>query len=79
MIKNVRVLISPEDKPKASKKSNDQVYVEGPRIAIDDELANMLAILIDNSKRYSNQDNNPNDYIFVRYKGSRKGNPYAQK
>ncbi|HCQ6371261.1 TPA: tyrosine-type recombinase/integrase [Clostridioides difficile] len=141
-IKNVRVLIFPEDKPKVPKKSNDQidyvsdfvldqlfcninnlhkdvipvvyvmyktglrvsdtlelthdclvklnnkywiatdiekVYVEGHRIPIDDELANMLAILIDNSKQYSNQDNNPNSYIFVRYKGSRKGNPYSQE
>lgn len=140
-IKNVRVLIFPEDKPKVPKKSHDQidyipdsvlgqlfdninnlhkeiipvvyvmfktglrvsdalglthdcliklnnkywittdiekVYVEGHRIPIDDELANMLAVLIDNSKQYSNQDNNPNSYIFVRYKGSRKGKPYRQ-
>ncbi|MGL6107197.1 tyrosine-type recombinase/integrase [Romboutsia sp.] len=141
-IKNVRVLILPEDKPKVPKKSNDQidyvpdfvleqlfdninnlhkdiipvvyvmfktglrvsdalelthdclvklnnkywittdiekVYVEGHRIPIDDELANMLAILIDSSKQYSNQDNNPENYIFVRYKGSRKGKPYGQE
>ena len=141
-IKNVRVLIFPQDKPKVPKKSNDQIdyvpdfvleqlfdninnlhkeiipivytmfktglrisdvlglkqnclvklnnkfwvetdiektHVEGHRIPIDDELANMLAILIDNSKQYSNEDNNPENYIFVRYKGSRKGNPYSQK
>lgn len=141
-IKNVRVLIFPEDKPKVPKKSNDQIdyvpdfvleqlfdnidnlhkevipvvyamfktglrisdvlelthdclvklnnkywiktdiektYVEGHRIPIDDELANMLAVLIDNSKEYSNQDNNPENYIFVRYKGSRKGKPYNQQ
>lgn len=141
-IKNVKVLILPEDKPKVPKKSNDQIdyvpdfvleqlfdninnlhkevipvvytmfktglrisdvlglkqdclvklnnkfwvetdiektYVEGHRIPIDDELANMLAILIDNSKKYSNQDNNPENYIFVRYRGSRKGNPYSQR
>ncbi len=140
-IKNVRVLIFPEDKPKVPKKSNDQIdyvpdfvleqlfdninnlhkevvpvvyimfktglrisdalglkqdclvklnnkfwietdikktYVEGHRIPIDDELANMLAVLIDNAKQYSNQDNNPENYIFVRYKGSRKGKPYSQ-
>lgn len=140
-IKNVRVLIFPEDKPKMPKKSIDQIdyvpdfileqlfdninnlhkeiipivytmfktglrisdvlglkqnclvklnnkfwvetdiektYVEGHRIPIDDELANMLAILIDNSKQHSNEDNNPENYIFVRYKGSRKGKPYSQ-
>ena len=38
----------------------------------------MLAVLIDNSKTCSNEDNNPENYIFVRYKGSRKGKPYAQ-
>ena len=141
-IKNVRVLISPEDKPKIPKKSVDQIdyvpdfvleqlfnkinnlhkevipvvytmfktglrisdvlglthdclvklnnkfwvetdiektYVEGHRIPIDDELANMLAVLIDSSKNYSNEDNNPENYIFVRYKGSRKGKPYSQE
>lgn len=140
-IKNVRVLIFPEDKPKVPKKSNDQidyvpdfvlsqlfdninnlhkevipivytmfktglrisdvlgltynslvklsskywvttdiekVYVKGHSIPIDDELANMLAVLIDNAKKYSNKDNNPENYIFVRYKGSRKGKPYSQ-
>ena len=141
-IKNIRVLIFPEDKPKVPKKSIDQIdyvpdfvleqlfdninnlhkdvipvvyvmfktglrisdalglkqdclvklnnkfwietdiektYVEGHRIPIDDELANMLAVLIDNAKRYSNQDNNPENYIFVRYTGARKGKPYAQR
>lgn len=140
-IKNVRVLIFPEDKPKCPKKSNDQidyvpdfvleqlfdninnlnkdvvpvvytmfktglrisdvleltqdclvklnnkywvttdiekVYVEGHRIPIDDELADMLAVLIDNAKKKSNEDNNPQNYIFVRYRGSRKGKPYMQ-
>jgi len=141
-IKNIRVLIFPEDKPKLPKKSVNQInyvsdyvleqlfdninnlhkevipvvytmfrtglrisdvlglkqdclvklnnkfwvetdiektYVEGHRIPVDDELANMLAVLIDNSKQYSNEDNNPENYIFVRYKGSRKGKPYSQK
>ncbi|GAE02619.1 tyrosine recombinase XerD [Clostridium botulinum B str. Osaka05] len=140
-IKNVKILIFPEDKPKRPKKSIDQIdyvpdfvleqlfdninyihkdvvpvvytmfktglrisdvlglkqdclgklnnkfwvetdiektYVKGHKIPIDDELANMLAVLIDNSKKYSNQDNNPENYIFVRYKGSRKGKPYSQ-
>ena len=141
-IKNVRVLILPEDKPKVPKKSIDQIdyvpefileqlfdninnlhkevvpvvytmfktglrisdvlglkqdclvklnnkfwietdiektYVKGHRIPIDDELANMLAVLIDNAKNNSNEDNNPENYIFVRYKGSRKGKPYSQE
>ncbi|HCQ90597.1 MAG TPA: transposase [Clostridium sp.] len=141
-IKNVRVLIFPEDKPKVPKKSDAQIdyvpefmleqlfdninnlhkevvpvvytmfktglrisdvlelkqdclvklnnkfwietdiektYVEGHRIPIDDELANMLAVLIENTKKYSNEDNNPENYIFVRYKGSRKCKPYAQR
>ena len=140
-IKNTRVLIFPEDKPKVPKKSNDQIdyvpdfvleqlfdninnlheeaipvvyvmfktglrisdvlelkqdcliklndkfcietdiektYVQGHRIHIDDELANMLAVLIDNAKKNSNKDNNPENYIFVRYKGTRKGKPYMQ-
>ncbi|HHD2588488.1 TPA: tyrosine-type recombinase/integrase [Clostridium perfringens] len=140
-IKNVRVLIFPEDKPKVPKKSIEQIdyvpdfvleqlfdnlnnlhkevipvvytmfktglrisdvlglnqdclvklnnkfwvetdiektYVEGHRIPIDDELANMLAVLINNAKKYSNEDSNPENYIFVRYKGSRKGKPYSQ-
>ena len=55
-----------------------KTYVECHRIPIDDELANMLAVLIDNAKKYSNEDNNPENYIFVRYKGSRKGKTYIQ-
>lgn len=141
-IKNVRILIFPEDKPKVPKKSIEQIdyvpdfvleqlfeninnlhkevvpvvyimfktglrisdvlgltreclvklnnkfwvetdiektYVEGHRIPIDDKLANMLAALIDSDKKYSNEDNNPENYIFVRYKGSRRGNPYSQQ
>lgn len=140
-IKNVRILIFPEDKPKVPKKSNDQIdyvsdfvleqlfnnindlhkdvipvvyimfktglrisdtlglkqdcliklnnnfwietniektYVEGHRVPIDNELANMLAVLIDSSIKYSNDYNNPEKYIFVRYKGSRKSKPYSQ-
>lgn len=57
----------------------EKTYIEGHRIPIDDELANMLAVLIDNTKKYSNKDNNPNNYIFVRYSGPRKGKPYSQK
>ncbi|NFS12578.1 transposase [Clostridium botulinum] len=57
----------------------EKTYVKGHRIPIDDELANMLAVLIDNTKKNSNQDNNKENYIFVRYKGRRKSNPYSQR
>ncbi|MCU9808653.1 tyrosine-type recombinase/integrase [Paraclostridium sp. AKS46] len=140
-IKNIRILICPEDRPKVPKKSNNQIdyipdfvleqlfdninnlhkdvipvvyvmfktglrvsdvlglkqdcliklnnefwietdiektYVKGHRVPIDSELANMLSVLIDSAKKYSNEDNNPENYIFVRYKGSRKGKPYPQ-
>ncbi|MDU6113193.1 MAG: tyrosine-type recombinase/integrase [Paeniclostridium sordellii] len=56
-----------------------KTYVEGHRVPIDDELANMLAVLINNDHKCSNEDNNPEKYIFVRYKGSRKGKPYSQE
>lgn len=55
-----------------------KTYVKEHRIPIDEELAGILAVLIDKSKKYSNQDNNPKDYIFVRYRGKRKGQPYGQ-
>lgn len=140
-IKNVRILIFPEDKPKLKKKSYDQIdyvpdfildqlfkhinnlhkqivpviwvmyktglrisdvlglnqdclaklnnkfwivtdiektYVKGHQIPIDDELANMLPVLIHKARQNSNQDNNPENYIFVRYTGKRKGKPYSQ-
>ncbi len=56
----------------------EKVYVEGHRIPIDDELANMIAVLIQQSKEKSNQDNNPNNYIFNCYRGKRKGSTYEQ-
>ncbi|MDD1505402.1 tyrosine-type recombinase/integrase [Lysinibacillus sp. CNPSo 3705] len=55
-----------------------KTYVKEHRIPIDEELSGILAVLIDKSKKYSNQDNNPKDYIFVRYRGKRKGQPYGQ-
>ena len=55
-----------------------KVSWEGHRIPIDDELANLLAVEIKQSKELSNQDNNPKNLIFVRYRGSRKGYPYGQ-
>lgn len=56
-----------------------KVYVEGHKIPIDDELAAVIASKIKESEQYSNDDNNPNRYIFVRYTGSRKGYPYTRK
>lgn len=55
-----------------------KTFVKGHRIPIDEQLANILAVLIANSKRQSTKDNNPNNYIFVIYKGKRKGMPYTQ-
>lgn len=56
----------------------EKTYVKGHRIPIDDELADILAVLIEKSKENSNQDNNPERYIFVRYHGQRKGKPFKQ-
>lgn len=56
----------------------EKTYVKGHKIPIDDQLANMIAVLIHNSKELSNDDNNPDKYIFVRYSGSRKGKPFSQ-
>lgn len=55
-----------------------KIKIEGHRIPIDDELANLLAVEIKRSKENSNQDNNPENLIFIRYSGSRKGKPYSQ-
>ncbi|MGH1145093.1 tyrosine-type recombinase/integrase [Bacillus pseudomycoides] len=55
-----------------------KTYVQAHRIPIDEELAKILAVLIQKSKENSNQDNNPEGLIFVRYRGSRKGKPYLQ-
>jgi integrase len=57
----------------------EKTYVKEHRIPIDNELADLLAVLIEKSKELSNQDNNPEGYIFVRYRGQRKGRPIAQK
>ncbi|MEE6142447.1 tyrosine-type recombinase/integrase [Bacillus cereus] len=57
----------------------EKTYVKGHRIPIDNELANILAVLIQQSKENSNQDNNPEGFIFIRYRGSRKGKPYNQR
>lgn len=56
----------------------EKTYVKGHRIPIDNELANILAVLIQQAKENSNQDNNPEGYIFIRYRGARKGKSFAQ-
>ena len=55
----------------------EKTFVKGHRIPIDDELANMVAALIKKSIENSNEDNNPERYIFIRFRGSRKGRPYS--
>jgi len=56
----------------------EKTYVKGHKIPIDEKLADMIAVLIYNSKELSNDDNNPEKYIFVRYSGPRKGKPFPQ-
>lgn len=56
----------------------EKTYVMGHRIPIDEDLADLLAVLIHNSRENSNSDNNPEGFIFIRYRGSRKGKPYSQ-
>ena len=48
------------------------------KVPIDEQLADIVAVLIRNSKERSNDDNNPNKYIFVRYSGTRKGRPFIR-
>lgn len=54
----------------------EKTYIKDHRIPIDNDLANMLAVLIHNGKQISNRYNNPEEFIFVRYSGKRKGIPY---
>ncbi|PEJ56785.1 transposase [Bacillus sp. AFS002410] len=56
----------------------EKTYVIGHKVPIDKQLANVIAVLIHNSLKFSNEDNNPDKYIFVRYRGSRKGKPFFQ-
>lgn len=56
----------------------EKTYVKGHRIPIDEELAKIIAVLIAKSKENSNQDNNPKGYLFIRYRGQRKGKPFTQ-
>lgn len=57
----------------------EKTYVKNHKVPIDDELAMLIAVLIEKSIENSNDDNNPNKYIFVKYKGGRKGQPYTRK
>ena len=57
----------------------EKTYVVGHRVPIDDDLANILTLQINLSISLSNDHNNPEKYIFVRYRGSRKGKPYSQE
>ncbi|MGE9752723.1 tyrosine-type recombinase/integrase [Bacillus inaquosorum] len=56
----------------------EKTYVKGHMVPIDEELANIMAVLIDKAKKHSEKDNNPEDLIFVRYRGKRKGKAYEQ-
>ena len=56
----------------------EKTYVKGHMVPIDEELANIIAVLIDNTIKHSNKDNNPEDFIFVRYRGKRQGKSYEQ-
>lgn len=55
----------------------EKTYVKGHRIPIDKQMADALAVLIHNSCENSNSDNNPDNLIFVKHFGSRKGLPYT--
>lgn len=56
----------------------EKTYIKGHMVPIDEELANIIAVLIDNAKKRSKKDNNPEKFIFVRYRGKRLGKAYEQ-
>lgn len=56
----------------------EKTFVKNHRIPITDNLASIVSNLIELSIKNSNENNNPEKYIFVRYSGKRKGRPYAQ-
>ena len=55
-----------------------KVYIEKHRVPIDDELARVIAVLIDKSKYFTNLQSNPNKYIFASSADSRKGLPIGK-
>ncbi len=54
-----------------------KTYVKNHKVPIDEQLADIVAVLIHNAEERSNDDNNPDKYIFVRYSGPRKGRPFS--
>lgn len=56
-----------------------KTYVAGHSIPLDEEIASIIAALIDLSINNSNSDNNPDKFIFSRYSGVRKGKPFSQE
>ena len=50
-----------------------KTFVKGHRIPIDNKLADIIAVLIADSKSKSTKDNNPNNYILLFIK-EKKGN-----
>ncbi|QSX23894.1 tyrosine-type recombinase/integrase [Priestia megaterium] len=57
----------------------EKTFVQGHKVPIDDHLAQITTALISKSIKNSNSDNNPEKFIFIRYRGSRKGLPYSQE
>jgi integrase len=57
----------------------EKTYVQGHSIPIDDNLAAIIASLIDDSIRNSNTVNNPDKYVFAVYSGKRKGKPISRQ
>lgn len=69
-------------------KSNKGFYLQGDipktdvrqhRVPIDNDIALILQATIEQTKKRSSTDNNPKKYLFVRTKGSRKGEPFDRR
>lgn len=86
------MIIFPEDRPKLNKKSYDQIdYVPDFILSqlfklinnLHKEIIAVVWVMYKTKLRISDalglkQNNNPEEYIFVRYTGRRKGKPYGQ-
>lgn len=57
----------------------EKTFIQGHKIPIDNDLAKVITVLVNQSVQHSNIDNNPEKFIFIRYKGSRKGLPFSQE
>ena len=68
-----------------------KTYVKGHRIPIDDDLADLIAVVIDKTKKYTEELSeelsktqkekvivNPDNYIFISKKGTRAGKLYSK-